>query len=392
MKTVHLIFFDAGGGHRSAANALKQVAAEQQRPWNIELLNLQELLDPLDFFRKFTGVRLQDIYNNSLKRGWTRGSRQIILTMHGIFRLYHRQQVKLLEEFWRAHPTDLVVSVIPHFNRALFQGLQRAEPGVPLVTILTDLADFPPHFWIERQPQYFVCGTDKAVNQARRMGHPDERIFRASGMILNPKFYSYQKVDRRAERARLGLDPDLPTALVLFGGHGSADMLDIALRLEESRERVQLIMLCGHNRKLAERLRLVSARVPMHIEGFTREVPYFMQLADFFVGKPGPGSVSEAVAMGLPIVVERNSATMPQERYNATWIDQNHIGIVLSNFREIASAVREMLDPTNFARFRSQVSSHQNRAVFEIPDFLERVLEGAGEVKYARPARLSSLF
>jgi 1,2-diacylglycerol 3-beta-galactosyltransferase len=73
---------------------------------------------------------------------------------------------------------------------------------------------------------------------------------------------------------------------------------------------------------------------------------------------------------------------MPQERYNATWIDQNHIGIVLSNFREIASAVREMLDPTNFARFRSQVSSHQNRAVFEIPDFLERVLEA--------PARLNT--
>jgi hypothetical protein len=347
MKTVHLIFFDAGGGHRSAANALKQVAAEQHRPWNIELLNLQELLDPLDFFRKFTGVRLQDIYNNSLKRGWTRGSRQIILTMHGIFRLYHRQQVKLLEGYWRAHPADLVVSVIPHFNRALYQGLQRSEPGVPMVTILTDLADFPPHFWIERQPQYFICGTDKAVNQARRMGHPDERIFRASGMILNPRFYSYQKVDRRAERARLGLDPDLPTALVLFGGHGSADMLDIALHLEELRERVQLIMLCGHNRKLAERLRLVSARVPMHIEGFTREVPYFMQLADFFIGKPGPGSVSEAVAMGLPIIVERNAATMPQERYNATWIGRPR-NAGPNEFRAIPKPGQQPPEPRGF--------------------------------------------
>ena len=67
--------------------------------------------------------------------------------------------------------------------------LSQGFPDRPFVTILTDLADYPPHFWIERQEQYLICGTERAVEQARAMGHPEERIFRASGMILHPRFY-----------------------------------------------------------------------------------------------------------------------------------------------------------------------------------------------------------
>ena len=58
-----------------------------------------------------------------------------------------------------------------------------------------------------------------------------------------------------------------------------------------------------------------------------------MSLADFFIGKPGPGSISEAVAMGLPVIVERNTWTLPQERYNADWVLERNAGLVLPNFR-----------------------------------------------------------
>ena len=51
-----------------------------------------------------------------------------------------------------------------------------------------------------------------------------------------------------------------------------------------------------------------------------------MQLADFFIGKPGPGSVSEALAMRLPVIVECNAWTLPQERYNAEWIVEKEVG------------------------------------------------------------------
>ena len=368
MKRIDLIFFEAGGGHRAAANALKSVIEEQRRPWDVQMLNLQEILDSLDIFRKYTGIRMQDVYNLLLKKGWTLGTPQLTVAMHGLIRLYHRGQVRLLKKHWEQGAPDLVVSLIPNFNRALRESL----PDTPLVTILTDLADYPPHFWMERQQQYFICGTDRAVQQALALGHRRERVLQASGMILRPKFYEPVTVDRAEERDHLGLDPELPTGLVLFGGEGSSVMLEIARRITAP---AQLIFICGRNQKLAEKLRRLPTPFPKFVEGFTGEIPYYMHLSDFFVGKPGPGSISEALAMRLPVIVECNAWTLPQERYNTEWVREKDVGVVLKSFREIDKGVRELLEPASFERFRANAAAIRNRAVFEIPDLLDAILQ-----------------
>jgi len=368
MTKLDFLYFDAGGGHRAAATALKAVVDEQKRPWDIRMVNLQEILGPLDVFRKVTGLELQEIYNQMLARGWTLGSAQGLKFMHGVIRLYHRPAVRMLEKYWETARPDLVVSLVPNFNRAMRESLKNALPSVPYVTILTDMADYPPHFWMEKQEQYLICGSDKAVAQARALGHADDRIFRASGMILRPGFYQPVTVDRTAERRKLGLDLERPTGLVLFGGQGSKVMLDIAERLSDT----QLILICGKNAGLAEKLKAMPAAAPRFIEGFTSEIPYYMSLADFFIGKPGPGSISEAVAMGLPVIVERNIWTLPQERYNADWVIERNAGLVLPNFRGIGAAVKDLL--RDLPRYQSAVKQIHNRAVFEIPDILAKIL------------------
>lgn len=368
MKRFQFVYFEAGGGHRAAAAALKSVIERQGRPWEITLLNLQEKLDSLDIFRKITGIRLEDIYNLMLAKGWTLGSAQILPFMHGVIRLYHRQTVRLLERHWSETKPDAVVSLVPNFNRAMRQSLATVLPQTPYVTILTDFADYPPHFWIERQQQYLICGTEKAVEQAYAMGYDAAHVFRTSGMILRPRFYDPVNVDRAAERRKLGLDAGRPVGLVLFGGQGSKVMLEIARRLGD----VQLILICGKNRGLAEKLRAMPVKAPRFVEGFTAEIPYYMHLADFFIGKPGPGSISEAVAMKLPVMVESNAWTLPQERYNAEWVRERGAGIVLPNFRSIGEAVTTML--ASLGEYRARVEKIENRAVFEIPEILDRLI------------------
>lgn len=93
-----------------------------------------------------------------------------------------------------------------------------------------------------------------------------------------------------------------------------------------------------------------------------------MQLADFFIGKPGPGSLSEAVHMGLPVIVTRNAWTMPQERWNTEWVTQHGLGVVLGSFRTVHTAIAELC--SDLPRWQSQVRQMHNRAVFEIPDIL----------------------
>ncbi len=372
------MFFDAGGGHRSAATALKSVIDQQNLPWEVRLVNLQEILDSLDVFRKVTGLRLEDIYNKMLAKGWTLGSAQWLKLVHGVLRLNHRPIVRSLQQHWERTRPAMVVSLVPNFNRALYQGLRAALPATPFITILTDFADYPPHFWIEPfraqiHEQFLICGTARAAEQAALLGYPPDRVFPVSGMILRPKFYEPVTVDRAAERVRLGLDPLRPTGLVLFGGQGSNVMLEIARRLPGT----QLILICGRNQKLAAALRDLPSSAPRFIEGFTGEIPYYMHLSDFFIGKPGPGSISEAVAMKLPVIVERNAWTLPQERYNVDWLLERNAGIVLDNFRGVAAAVDRMLGGLD--AFRASVEQIHNRAVFEIPDILNGILERSGD-------------
>ncbi|MCC6390047.1 MAG: galactosyldiacylglycerol synthase [Bryobacterales bacterium] len=375
IRNIDFVFFDAGGGHRAAANALKTVIDQQQRPWAIRMVNFQEVLDELDIFRKIAGIRLQDVYNLILKKGWTLGSPQALVFMHWLIRLYHPAQVRVLERFWSASRPHLVVSLIPNFPRALYRSLHSVHPHTPLVTILTDFADYPPHFWIEpRQQQYLICGSEKACRQAQTMGYGSDRVFRVSGMILHPRFYAPLTLDKQAERRKLGLDPARPTGLLLFGGQGSPVMRSILGRLEKAETRAQFIAVCGKNEKLRAQLSARRWSMPVFVEGFTSEIPYYMRLSDFFIGKPGPGSISEAIAMHLPVIVERNAWTLPQERYNAQWVEEMEVGLVLNNFNRIAPAVEQLLAEGRLERYGNNTARLENRAVFEIPQILEKLL------------------
>jgi len=77
--------------------------------------------------------------------------------------------------------------------------------------------------------------------------------------------------------------------------------------------------------------------------------------------------------MRLPVIVERNAWTLPQERYNPEWVLERGAGLVLANFRGIREAVAKLL--ARLDEYRANVAKIENRAVFEIPEILSRILE-----------------
>jgi 1,2-diacylglycerol 3-beta-galactosyltransferase len=108
-----------------------------------------------------------------------------------------------------------------------------------------------------------------------------------------------------------------------------------------------------------------------------------MALADFFIGKPGPGSISEALQFHLPVIVECNAKTLPQERYNAKWVAEKGFGMVVNSFREIAPAVQRLIEPSNFDEVRRKTSTYSNRALQEVADILERCHAGTRAARIA---------
>jgi glycosyl transferase family 28 len=375
MKKIQVLFHDAGGGHRNAAVALQTVISQQNRGWQVELVQFQELTDHLDVLRKLTGIRIQEQYNTLLRNGWTLGATQLLRVLQATIRLFHGPVVKLLAGHFRNSDADLLVSVIPHFNQEIAEAWKLVHPQKPFVTLITDIADFPPHFWTESaENQYVICGSEKAVQQARAIGKDSAHIFETSGMILRPDFYLPDESDPAAIRGELGLQTDRTTGMLLFGGFGSKVMLEIVEQVDRAQLPLQLIVICGRNEKLAETFRGRKWNLPLHVVGFTKEVHRLMRAADFLIGKPGPGSVAEAMMRKLPVILECNAWTLPQERYNTEWVKEKRVGIVLWNFREIVGGVKQLLEPATLAEFRRNVASLENRAIFEVPEIFAKLL------------------
>jgi UDP-N-acetylglucosamine:LPS N-acetylglucosamine transferase len=368
-KKIELIYFNAGGGHRSAALALQEVIAQKCPEWDVSLVNLFEVIDSERYFQKLTGFAPEDLYNLRLKKGWTRGLTTELKIFQAMIRLTHSKLKSKIEKYWKERQPDLVVSLIPNFNKVMYESLRDACPGVPYVTVLTDLADFPPNFWIEpNQEQSLICGTDRAVAQALEAGYRDTQITQVSGMIMRPSFYQSVTIDRNARCEELGLDPHQPIGLVMFGGHGSTQMVKIAKDLSHR----QMIFVCGHNELLAQKIKVLRPSAKHMVYGFTSEINLLMQLSDYFIGKPGPGSLSESIHMGLPVITFKNASTMPQERYNTTWVTEHQYGIVINKLRDLSDAVERMID--DLPTFKVRLSTTNNRAVFEVVEALDQII------------------
>lgn len=370
MKNVYLMVYDLGGGHRSTANALREVIQKRKLPWQVHIV---------EFFQEIIGTTSPHyVYNNLvLKKKWAKIINEPLLvpSFKLQVRLNFRRWRSLLEQYWQEHPPDLVVSVLPYVNRLLKESLEKTFPKIPFVTAMTDFADVPPHFWIEPQKQFLICPSAKAVEQAKASNYAESQIIPTSGVVIHPRFNEQSQQNRTQARQSLGLDPYLPTGLVAFGTYGSKVMLEIAKNLAKSDLKLQLIFICGRNGELVNNLKNTPSPLPKFVEGFTKEIPFYMDLSDFFIGKPGSVGISEAIARKLPVITEYNkTTTLFQERSAAAWLRDNQFGIVLDNFRDINRAVAELIEPNNFDRFLANVTAYNNRAVFEVVASLEGIL------------------
>lgn len=378
MKKVLFTIYDMGGGHRSTANALKEVIEQRNLPWQIEILEV--------FKEVFGEGKPQFYYNNFvLKKKWAKAINDplAVPVFRLQIRLRHDAWRKRLQNYWRKHQPDLVVSLMPLVNKLLYESLQAELPNTPFVTSITDFADCPPNFWIEKQKQLLICPSSRTVEQAQDCGYTEQQLFSTSGVVIHPRFNQPITSDRTIERQRLGLNPDLPTGLVIFGTQGSKEMLEILERLEQSPLQLQLIFICGRNEQLANTLRSRPSRIAKFVEGFTSQIPTYMHTSDFFIGKPGSVGISEAIAMKLPVITEcNNTMTLFQERASADWLADNGFGIVVNNFNDIDKAVAQLIEPQNFIRYQANVRAYNNRAAFEVVDILENILKapiGAGK-------------
>jgi 1,2-diacylglycerol 3-beta-galactosyltransferase len=228
-----------------------------------------------------------------------------------------------------------------------------------VITVITDLVDVHAG-WACRDVDAVVIPSPGGLDRCRRAGIPADRCHQL-GLPVDSAFARPFPTgeERRALRRRLGLAEDRFTVLVCSGADGSGGLDRRARAIAASGLDVGLAVVCGRNRRAERRLQGLHDAWgrPVIVRGFVEDMADWMRAADLVVTKAGPGTVSEALCSGLPMLL---TWYVPgQERGNLEWLVDTGAGRYVPGVRQLVDAVAELSAPGSpgLAAMRSAVAS-----------------------------------
>ncbi|MBI5302153.1 MAG: glycosyltransferase [Chloroflexi bacterium] len=370
-QRILILMSDTGGGHRSAAEAIASVFAR-----DFAAQYEVTLLDGIKHGARFPFNQAADWYlpmTTYAEPAWGAlfnvSNRIAPTSLRVLKRVLTRKMRPLLQQ---AAP-DLVVSVHPLLTTIPRRVLRALGSHAPFVVVITDL--FSIHrLWLDREADLIIAPTQGAYEFARTEGIPPEKL-RLTGLPVSLKFLANDH-DQRDLRAKLGLDANRRTILLVGGGEGMGPLFPIARALNDAKLPAQLAVIAGRNKPLLKQLQDASWQIPVSLQGFVTNMPDWMRASDVIITKAGPGTIMEAVACGLPILL---SGFLPgQEEGNVTFVERSEVGVLRREPSDIARTLREWLAPGNdtltrfAARARELARPH---AALDIASILRATLE-----------------
>ncbi len=376
MKRVLFLMSDTGGGHRAAAEAIRDALVERCGAEHID----SEMVDVFKQMR-YPSNAMPEFYPWIVTNGkplWRLAynvSEIASLSRAYSHYLYLTNRDRLLAMV-RKHPADLVVGVHSVTLQASVNAYSELPGRPPLITVVTDLVSTP-LLWYDPRVDECHVPTQAAFDRGLRMGlRPDQ--MHITGLPVHPRF-ARALTDKPSARAALNWQPDLPTVLIVAGGDGTGPVFETAQAIVSQVEHCQLAVVTGRNKTLKERLDAAAqhwrAAAPVHIYGYVTNMPQLMAASDILVSKAGPATICEACIAGLPIIL--NNAIPGQENGNIDYVVQNKVGVFAPGPHNVASAVSQWLAEGEAAmRARSERARQIARpdAVWHIVDRLQRYL------------------
>ena len=356
------LFAKTGGGHTSIAHAVAHALRERYGA-RVHV----EMVDVLSDYAPWPFNRLDRIYPSLVQmRGWlwavgynlSDGPRRAALLTRSCWPMVRGPLLQLLYE----HPADVIACCHPTFNHLIAQALNLASQGTSLVTLVSDLATAHA-FWFAPGAARYLVPVEGARQRALICGIAEQRIL-VTGLPVHPRFLGATKEPVAPVRRRLGLRMDRPVVLLAGGAEGMGSLRPLCQAAVDSKLEAQLVVLTGRNGRLKARLTAEKWPLPIRIEGFVHNMHDWMRAADILVTKAGPSTISEALVMGLPLVL---SGALPgQERPNADYVVQAGAAIWAPTPDRVIKTVHELLNPDRqrLAEMsaRAQAIAHPNAA------------------------------
>ncbi|KAM1012720.1 hypothetical protein ACFX13_043517 [Malus domestica] len=347
-KKVLILMSDTGGGHRASAEAIKAAFNEEfGDEYQVFVTDLWSDHTPWPF------NQLPRSYNFLVKHGplWK-------MTYYGTApRLVHQSNFAATSTFiarevakgLMKYQPDIIISVHPlmqHVPLRVLRGRGLLKKIV-FTTVVTDLSTCHPT-WFHKLVTRCYCPTNEVAKRALKAGLQPSQI-KVYGLPVRPSFV--KPVRPKAElRRELGMEEDLPAVLLMGGGEGmgpieaTAQELGDALYDENLGEPVgQVLVICGRNKKLANKLLSINWKIPVQVKGFVTKMEECMGACDCIITKAGPGTIAEAMIRGLPIIL--NDYIAGQEVGNVPYVVENGCGKYSKSPKEIARIVADWFGP-----------------------------------------------
>jgi 1,2-diacylglycerol 3-beta-galactosyltransferase len=343
-QRILILMSDTGGGHRASAQALKAGFDElYPNRFQIDIIDLisNYLMWPLNQLPKLYPFLSNDVpwmwkalYDSNNTASWGNA-----LAVVG-----SRMSIRRVRSAFEKYQPDLIISVHPLLQTVSLWALKGIARRIPFVTVVTDLSTGHP-LWFNPGVDGCYVASDYTVGLAKKAGlRPDQiHLF---GLPIRPAFARPPR-PRLELRKMLGMDARLSAALLIGGGEGVGPVEQIANQLDKSlcdkQALGQMVVICGRNREMEERLASHSWHIPVVVMGFVDNMPDWMAACDCVVTKAGPGTIAEALISGLPILL---SGYIPgQEEGNIPYVVDNGVGEYNTDPAAIASIVARWFGP-----------------------------------------------
>lgn len=299
MKVI-VVYASSGAGHQKAAEAIFKVLRERPRV-TAHLIDSLEYTTPL-FHLLYP--RLYLFLVRHLPFVWGFFYDGLNFTLIGPFlkrlrRALNALNGRSLEQFLMTERPEVIVSTHFFASEVVSSLKQKGKLSSRLITVVTDLAIHS--VWMASLTDEYVVGSWDTQEALIRRGVPKERIA-LLGIPVDPVFEKEE--DRTRLSQKIGLLPGKFTVLVASGGFGVGPIENLVRRLSQN-EFLQLLVVCGHNRPLYQRLasRTVAVRERVILYGFVNNIHELMSVSDCMVSKSGGLMISEALAKKLPTFI-----------------------------------------------------------------------------------------
>ncbi|KAH6836274.1 monogalactosyl diacylglycerol synthase 1 [Perilla frutescens var. hirtella] len=378
-KKVLILMSDTGGGHRASAEAIKAAFAEEYGDdYQVSITDLWTEHTPWPF------NQLPRSYNFLVKHGtlWK-------MTYYASApRVIHRTNFAATSTFiarevakgLMKYQPDIIISVHPLMQHVPLRILRSKGllKKIVFTTVITDLATCHPT-WFHKLVTRCYCPSEEVAKRALRAGlqRPQIKVY---GLPVRPSFV--KPVRPKDElRKELGMDEHLPAVLLMGGGEGmgpieaTARALGDALYDETHGEPIgQVLVICGRNKKLANKLQSIHWKIPVEVKGFVTKMEDCMGACDCIITKAGPGTIAEAMIRGLPIIL--NDYIAGQEAGNVPHVVQNGCGKFSKSPKEIARIVYQWFGP----RQDELMTMSQNALRLARPDAVFKIVHDLHEL------------